>query len=156
MYKQLLSTPHPRVSTIPKTRGYPRHCDIATFQNRPFGITTALARKHHFTSTSCTLIVTSVFILSRPIIEKQLGELGKIVVLSIHGCTMAAEKSTGKSVMHEPSSCFACFKLSYYCLKLWTFSMPSNIVSDIIGAFYASFQPGPGCSNVGQRQLSNG
>ena len=37
--------------------------------------------------------------------------------------------------MHEPSSCFGCFKLSYYYLKLWTFSMPSNIVSDMIGAF---------------------
>ena len=66
----------------------------------------------------------------------------------IHGCAMTAEKSTRKSVMHEPSSCFACFKLSYYCLKLWAFSIPPYIVSDIIGAVYAYYQPGPGCSNV--------
>ena len=29
--------------------------------------------------------------------------------------------------------------------------MPSYIVSDIIGAVYAYYQPGPGCSNVRYR-----
>ena len=36
MYKQLLSKPPPPPTpaggTIPKTRGYPSHCDMATFQ----------------------------------------------------------------------------------------------------------------------------
>ena len=51
---------------------------LGDFLNRPFGTTTALARKHHFTSTSCALIINTVFILSRPVIEQQPGEIRKI------------------------------------------------------------------------------